>query len=296
MSLLRVEHLRKEYQGHGAAPLVAVDDVSLSVEAGDSLAIVGESGSGKTTCARIITGLETATSGSVEIDGASPGRKRGDRMARARRVQMVFQDPYSSLDPRQTVRSAIAEVLALHGARDGRARAARTDELLEKVGLDPRIGASLPRRLSGGQRQRVAIARALAAAPRLLILDEAVAALDVSVQAQVLNLLADLRAADGLTSVFISHDLGVVRQVSSHCVVMHRGVIVERGSTSQILDAPAHPYTRRLLAAVPRPGWKPRLRAAGQREAGQPEPEPEPAHENDHAAQNSPRTEPERTR
>ena len=287
MSLLRVEHLRKEYQGHDAAPLVAVDDVSLSVEAGDSLAIVGESGSGKTTCARIITGLETATSGSVEIDGASSMRKRGDRMARARRVQMVFQDPYSSLDPRQTVRSAIAEVLALHGARDGRARAARTDELLERVGLDPRIGASLPRHLSGGQRQRAAIARALAAGPRLLILDEAVAALDVSVQAQVLNLLADLRAVEGLTSVFISHDLGVVRQVSSHCVVMHRGVIVERGSTSQILDAPAHPYTRRLLAAVPRPGWKPRLRAAGQNE-----PEPDP----DHAAQNSPRTEPERTR
>jgi peptide/nickel transport system ATP-binding protein len=288
MSLLRVEHLRKEYQGHGAAPLVAVDDVSLSVEAGDSLAIVGESGSGKTTCARIITGLETATSGSVQVDGVASGSRRGDRMARARRVQMVFQDPYSSLDPRQTVRSAIAEVLALHGARDGRARAARTDELLERVGLDPlTTGASLPRRLSGGQRQRAAIARALAAAPRLLILDEAVAALDVSVQAQVLNLLADLRAADGLTSVFISHDLGVVRQVSSHCVVMHRGVIVERGSTSQILDTPAHSYTRRLLAAVPRPGWKPRLRAAGHSEPGL---EPDPAEQNSH------QTEPERTR
>jgi oligopeptide transport system ATP-binding protein len=266
MSLLRVAHLRKEYPGRGTAPLVAVNDVSFTVGAGDSLAIVGESGSGKTTCARIITGLETATSGSVEIDRGTadagrPGRRSG-RTARPGLVQMVFQDPYSSLDPRQTVRSAISEVLALHGLRDRRARAARTDELLDKVGLDARTGASLPRRLSGGQRQRAAIARALAAAPRLLILDEAVAALDVSVQAQVLNLLADLRGDQGVTSVFISHDLGVVRQVSSQCIVMHRGVIVERGSTEQILDSPDHPYTKRLLAAVPRPGWKPRVHSA----------------------------------
>jgi oligopeptide transport system ATP-binding protein len=264
MSLLTVEHLRKEYPG----PLVAVDDASFSVEPGESLAIVGESGSGKTTCARIIAGLETATSGSVRIAGETVfpdgGRRRGvmrraSRMARARLVQMVFQDPYTSLDPRQTVNAAVSEVLALHGYRDKRQRAGRTEELLDKVGLDARIGASLPRRLSGGQRQRAAIARALAASPRLLILDEAVSALDVSVQAQVLNLLAELRAADGLTSVFISHDLGVVRQVSSTCVVMHRGVIVERGTTDKILDAPSHPYTRRLLAAVPRPGWKPRV-------------------------------------
>ena len=259
MSLLTVEHLRKEYPG----PLVAVDDASFSVEPGGSLAIVGESGSGKTTCARIIAGLETATSGSVRIGGEGVSRgtvmRRAPRIARARLVQMVFQDPYTSLDPRQTVNSAIAEVLAVHGYRDRRKRAGRAEELLDKGGLDARIGASLPRRLSGGQRQRVAIARALAASPRLLILDEAVSALDVSVQAQVLNLLADLRAADGLTSVFISHDLGVVRQVSSTCLVMHRGVIVERGTTDKILDAPSHPYTRRLLAAVPRPGWKPKV-------------------------------------
>jgi oligopeptide transport system ATP-binding protein len=260
MSLLSVEHLRKEYPG----PLTAVDDVSFSVEPGGSLAIVGESGSGKTTCARIIAGLETATSGSVRIGGQDvrPGRvmRRAARMRRARLVQMVFQDPYTSLDPRQSVNSAIAEVLALHGYRDRRKRAGRTEELLDKVGLPARVGSSFPRTLSGGQRQRAAIARALAASPRLLILDEAVSALDVSVQAQVLNLLAELRDADGLTSVFISHDLGVVRQVSTTCVVMHRGVIVERGTTSTILDAPAHPYTRRLLAAVPRPGWKPRAR------------------------------------
>jgi oligopeptide transport system ATP-binding protein len=263
MSLLTVEHLRKEYPG----PLVAVDDASFSVEPGESLAIVGESGSGKTTCARIIAGLETATSGLVRIadETVFPGggrrgvMRRASRMARARLVQMVFQDPYTSLDPRQTVNAAVSEVLALHGYRDKRQRAGRTEELLDKVGLDARVGASLPRRLSGGQRQRVAIARALAASPRLLILDEAVSALDVSVQAQVLNLLAELRAADGLTSVFISHDLGVVRQVSSTCVVMYRGVIVERGTTDKILDAPSHPYTQRLLAAVPRPGWKPRV-------------------------------------
>jgi peptide/nickel transport system ATP-binding protein len=173
---------------------------------------------------------------------------------------MVFQDPYTSLDPRQTVRAAVAEILAVHGYRDHGKRAARTEELLDKVGLDARVGASLPRRLSGGQRQRAAIARALAAGPELLILDEAVAALDVSVQAQVLNVLAELRATEGLSSLFISHDLGVVRQVTSHCLVMHQGVIVERGPTDQVLDAPAHSYTRRLLAAIPRPGWTPRAR------------------------------------
>jgi peptide/nickel transport system ATP-binding protein len=278
MNLLNVDHLRKAYPARGGPPLVAVDDVSFTVEAGDSLAIVGESGSGKTTCARIITGLEAATSGTVLIDGEHSGRARGggrgDRMARAKLVQMVFQDPYASLDPRQTVRSAIDEVLALHGPRDRRSRAARTDELLDRVGLDSRTAASRPRQLSGGQRQRAAIARALAAAPRLLILDEAVAALDVSVQAQILNLLADLRADDGLTCVFISHDLGVVRQVSSHCVVMHRGVLVERGRTDQVLDAPAHPYTQRLLAAVPRPGWRPRLRSANRDEPVPGEPVP----------------------
>jgi oligopeptide transport system ATP-binding protein len=264
MSLLTVERLRKEYPVPGAtAPLIALDDVSFSIEPGDALAIVGESGSGKTTCARIIAGLEPATSGTARISGEALGRRRRGRAARmrkARLVQMVFQDPYTSLDPRQTVWAAVAEVLALHGYRDRGRRAARTEELLDKVGLDERTGRSLPRRLSGGQRQRAAIARSLAAGPQLLILDEAVAALDVSVQAQVLNVLAELRATEGLSSLFISHDLGVVRQVTSHCLVMHRGVIVERGTTDQILDAPAHPYTQRLLAAIPRPGWTPRAR------------------------------------
>jgi peptide/nickel transport system ATP-binding protein len=264
MSLLTVEHLRKEYPVPGAAgPLIAVDDVSFSIQPGEALAIVGESGSGKTTCARIIAGLETVTSGTVQISGESIGERRlgrATRLRKARLVQMVFQDPYTSLDPRQTVRAAVAEVLALHGYRDHAKRAARTEGLLDKVGLDARVGASLPRRLSGGQRQRAAIARALAAGPKLLILDEAIAALDVSVQAQVLNVLAELRATEGLSSLFISHDLGVVRQVTSHCLVMHQGVIVERGTTDQVLDAPTHSYTKRLLAAIPRPGWKPRSR------------------------------------
>ncbi|WP_327699185.1 ABC transporter ATP-binding protein [Streptomyces sp. NBC_00459] len=257
--LLTVTGLSKSFTVKGANGteelLTAVDDVSFAVSPGGSLAVVGQSGSGKTTCARIIAGLEQATDGTIEICGASrsTGRVgRAERLRRAREVQMVFQDPNSSLDPRQTASAAIAEVLGQHG--DG---ATKVGELLEQVGLDDRVGRSFPRALSGGQRQRVAIARALAARPRLLILDEAVAALDVSVQAQVLNLLGDLREATGVAYLFVSHDLGVVRQISDDCVVMHNGRIVESGPTAQVLDAPRHEYTRRLLSAVPRPGWIP---------------------------------------
>ncbi|MEV4282671.1 ABC transporter ATP-binding protein [Actinoplanes xinjiangensis] len=231
--MLDVRDLRKEYRGG-----IALDGVSFAVPAGGSLAVVGESGSGKTTCARIVTGLEKATSGTVTLHGS---------------VQMVFQDPYQSLDRRQTVRGCLAEVLAHHG-RDR----SRLGELLDLVGLDRRLGDALPRQLSGGQRQRVAIARALAAEPQLLVLDEAVAALDVSIQAQILNLLVDARAATRVAYLFITHDLSVVRHVCTDVVVMSRGRVVESGPVERVLHQPEHGYTRRLVASVPRPGWVPR--------------------------------------
>ncbi len=254
--VLEARGLRKEY-----GELVAVDDVDLEVREGGSLAIVGESGSGKTTIAKMIVGLTAPTAGSIVAcgrDRSAPSRSARERRRRGSEVQIVFQDPYSSLDPRQTAEQALDEVLRLHrGGRQG-GRAAR--ELLDLVGLDERQGRALPRALSGGQRQRIAIARALAAQPRVVILDESVAALDVSIQAQILNLLADIREETGVSYVLISHDLAVVRQITDEAIVMHRGRVVERGSTAQILDAPQDEYTQLLRASVPRPGWKPERR------------------------------------
>ena len=175
-------------------------------------------------------------------------------------MQIVFQDPYTSLDPRQTAEEAIDEVLRLHHGWPADRRRARVAELTGLVGLDERQARALPRALSGGQRQRVAIARALAAEPRILILDESVAALDVSIQAQVLNLLADIRDETGVSYILISHDLAVVRQLTEEVVVLHRGQVVERGPTPRVLDNPQEDYTKRLRASVPRPGWKPARR------------------------------------
>ncbi|HJQ07370.1 MAG TPA: ATP-binding cassette domain-containing protein [Nocardioides sp.] len=252
--VLEVAGLRKEFGG-----VVAVEDVSFAVRRGGSLGIVGESGSGKTTVAKMITGQERPTAGTITAcgrDRSAPARGGAERRRRGREVQIVLQDPYSSLDPRQPVDGAIGEVLHLHHPDwTAERRAARVAELVEVVGLDERQGSALPRALSGGQRQRVAIARALAADPDVLILDESVAALDVSIQAQVLNLLLDLRERLGITYVLISHDLAVVRQLTETVVVMSRGEVVERGGTASVLDDPQHPYTRRLRASVPRPGW-----------------------------------------
>ncbi|MER6135503.1 ATP-binding cassette domain-containing protein [Streptomyces sp. NPDC001815] len=251
---LVVERLRKEFpaRARGAEAVVAVDDVSFTLERGGSLAVVGESGSGKTTTARIVAGLEQATSGTVSVAGN--GKKA------ARPVQMVFQDPFASLDPRQRIGAGLTELLRAR-FRLGRAAAReRATELLAEVGLDEQHGARLPRDLSGGQRQRVAIARALALEPEVLILDEAVAALDVSVQAQVLNLLSDIRARSTVAFLFVSHDLAVVRQVTDRCLVMHHGRVVEQGPTADVLDHPRDPYTQELLDAVPKPGWQPRRR------------------------------------
>ncbi|GAA3794122.1 dipeptide ABC transporter ATP-binding protein [Sphaerisporangium flaviroseum] len=242
----------------------ALDDVSLSVADGSCLAVVGESGSGKTTLARVLVGLERADAGHVVLAGRPVAQRprRAERRARARDIQMVFQDPNGSLNRRRTAGSAIGEVLAAHHRLSGAEARRRVDDLLDQVGLSPAHARALPGELSGGQKQRIAIARALAAEPRVLVLDEAVAALDVSVQAQVLNLLAEIRQARRLTYLFITHDLSVVRQVSEEVVVMRQGRIVERGSTAQVLDDPGHPYTRLLRDSAPRPGWRPR-RATG---------------------------------
>ena len=243
----------------------AVRGASFDLERGASLGIVGESGSGKTTLARMLIGLEQPTEGRIVLDGRElSGRpSHRERKERARLIQMVFQDPYTSLDPRQSTASALDEVQREHFSRSAAERAARTAELLDAVGLGEREGRVLPRRLSGGQRQRAAIARALAGEPSLLILDEAVSALDVSIQAQILNLLGRLREEFGLTYVLISHDLAVVRQLSDHVVVMYQGRIVESGPVETILSEPRHPYTQRLLASVPRPGMGLERRTTG---------------------------------
>jgi ABC-type glutathione transport system ATPase component len=253
--VLSVRGLRKVY-----GTQVAVDDMNFDLMPGRSLAIVGESGSGKTTVARMITGLEKPTSGTITAcgrDRSKPARRGKERKARGREVQIVFQDPYSSLDPRQSGAELIDEVLRVHHDHDVQERKRIVAELADIVGLDQRQINAMPKALSGGQRQRVAIARALATDPRVLILDESVAALDVSIQAQVLNVLADIRDERGISYILISHDLAVVRQLTEEAVVMQRGIVVERGSTADILDNPQHAYTQLLRASVPGPGWKP---------------------------------------
>ncbi len=198
--------------------------------------------------------------GTVRLDGrdrSARPRNRAERLDRAREIQMVFQDPYLSLDPRVTVSGCLDEVLRLHTALDAAARRARVAELLDQVGLGTRESTVLPRRLSGGQRQRVAIARALAVQPRVLVLDEAVAALDVSIQAQILDLLATIRREAGIGYLFVTHDLAVVRHIADAVLVLKTGRVVETGPTAHVLDAPQHPYTRLLLASVPRRGWDP---------------------------------------
>ncbi|MEU8527815.1 ATP-binding cassette domain-containing protein [Streptomyces sp. NPDC048629] len=252
--------LRKEF---GEA--VAVDDVSFTLAPGESLAVVGESGSGKTTLARMLVGLETPTAGTLTVCGRPRTASRvssAERRRRAREIQIVFQDPYSSLDKLQRVGDVVETSLDLHFPLTPADRKRRALELLEAVGLSERHAGMLPRQLSGGQRQRVAIARAIAVEPRVLVLDEAVAALDVSIQAQILNLLADIRDRQEISYVFISHDLAVVHQISDTAVVMRGGRVVEQGPTRDLLATPREAYTRQLRAAVPRPGWKPQRRPA----------------------------------
>jgi peptide/nickel transport system ATP-binding protein len=251
-----VNSLTKVYKIRGAKKdardFKAVDDVSFTVERGTTMALVGESGSGKSTVAKLLLRLEDATSGQISIDGSDTAALRGrDLLALRRRMQPVFQDPYGSLDPLRNIGNTIAEPLQVHKVGDRASRRARVDELLDQVALPSALATRYPNELSGGQRQRVAIARALALKPEIVILDEAVSALDVLVQAQILRLLADLQAELGLTYLFITHDLAVVRVIADHVCVMQRGKIVESATVDEVFDNPRQEYTRELLNAIP---------------------------------------------
>ncbi|WP_349363785.1 MAG: oligopeptide/dipeptide ABC transporter ATP-binding protein [Roseitalea porphyridii] len=249
-ALLSVRDLVKHYPAGGGGKVLALDGISFDLDEGEILGIVGESGCGKSTLGRTIMRLDDPTSGQIVYGGrdiATIGRRE---LKQARRdIQMVFQDPFGSLNPRHTVGTIVGEPLVVHGIANRRARIA---ELLDLVGLPQSAADRLPHQFSGGQRQRIAIARALAINPRIIVADEAVSALDVSIQSQIINLLADLRRELGLSIIFISHDLSVVRHVSDRIGVMYFGRLVEYGPAQAIFDAPRHPYTRALLSAVPR--------------------------------------------
>lgn len=250
-NLSKVFELRRPRPGE-AGTITAVDDVSFSIPKGSTVSIVGESGSGKSTIANLILALEPITSGSILFDGVDLAGLRGrDLFALRRRVQPVFQNPYASLDPRYTVEQSIVEPLHVHRVGTTASRRQRVAELLDQVSMPASMSGRLPHELSGGQRQRVAIARALTLEPDLVVLDEAVSALDVLVQAQTLELLAELQQRLGLSYLFISHDLAVVRMISDHVCVMQRGRIVESGTPEQIFDAPRQEYTKELLDAIP---------------------------------------------
>jgi ABC-type oligopeptide transport system ATPase subunit len=259
MPLLEVKHLVKEFSRRRgifapASVVRAVDDVSFSIDEGETFGLVGESGSGKTTTGRCILRLIEPTSGEVRFRGEDVLGFSRARLRQARRdMQIVFQDPFSSLNPRMRVGSIVEEPLIIHRVGDRSQRKARVTELFELVGLDSSQLARYPHQFSGGQRQRIGLARALALNPSFIIADEPVSALDVSVQAQVINLLMDLQARLKLTYLFIAHDLRLVRHICSRVAVMYLGRIVEMGTTDAIFAAPAHPYTRALLSAIPVP-------------------------------------------
>ncbi|MGH7523651.1 MAG: ABC transporter ATP-binding protein [Gemmatimonadales bacterium] len=257
--LLEVTGLVKHYRAGGllggsGAPVKAVDGVSFTIAPGETLGLVGESGSGKTTVGRTVLRLELPTAGVVRFEGIdlatlSPAELRSAR----RRMQIVFQDPFASLNPRRTVGASVAEGLEIHRLATRRELPGRVAALLAEVGLDGSFAGKYPHEFSGGQRQRIGIARALAVEPHFIVCDEPVSALDVSVQAQVLNLLLDLRDQRGLAYLFIAHDLALVRQIAHRVAVMYLGTIVEIGSARTVIDAPRHPYTQALVSAVPKP-------------------------------------------
>jgi oligopeptide/dipeptide ABC transporter ATP-binding protein len=272
--LVRAENLSRSFRARhslfaGTAEIMAVREVDLAIGRGEAVGVVGESGCGKTTLGRMLLRLLNPTHGRVLFDGQDFNALGGAAVRRLRRrMQMVFQDPYASLDPRRPIGRQIADGLFIHRLADAKGARARVAELLALVGLDPAHAARLPHEFSGGQRQRIAIARALATRPDFVVADEPVSSLDVSVQAQVLNLLADLRAELGLALLFISHDLHIVRHICERVGVMYLGRIVEEGRTADVFRAPAHPYTRALIAATP--SLRPRLRRGKSMLAGEP--------------------------
>ncbi|MBC01635.1 MAG: peptide ABC transporter ATP-binding protein [Rhodobacteraceae bacterium] len=248
--LLSVVDLVKHYPAGAAGKVLALDGISFDLAEGEVLGVVGESGCGKSTLGRTIMRLARPTSGEIRFRGTDLAGLKGKALKAARaEIQMVFQDPFGSLNPRHSVATIVGEPLVVHGRPD---RAARVRELLDLVGLPQTAASRLPHEFSGGQRQRIAIARALALSPRILVADEAVSALDVSIQSQIINLFAELRRELGLSMIFISHDLSVVRHVSDRIAVMYFGKFVETAPAEDLFRAPMHPYTRALMSAIPK--------------------------------------------
>ena len=253
--LLEVSHLKKYFNASGGGVVKAVDDVSFTIYKGETLGMVGESGCGKTTCGRTAMGLYPKTDGQVLFDGIDVHRLRGaDKMRFARRAQIIFQDPYASLNPRMTVADIIAEGIDIHGlAKDRTERTERVYELLEMVGLNKEHANRFAHEFSGGQRQRIGIARAFAVRPEFIMCDEPISALDVSIQAQIVNLLVKLQREMGMTYLFIAHDLAMVKHISDRIAVMYLGTIVELTESARLYEKPLHPYTQALLSAIPIP-------------------------------------------
>ncbi len=258
--LLKVENLKKYFPimrgvvRRKVGDVKAVDGISFDLYRGETLGLVGESGCGKSTTGRVILQLYQATDGSVIFQGKDLAQLRGEALRRVRpKMQMIFQDPHASLNPRMTVGSIISEPLVEHGVSSRKERQKRVDELLDLVGLNPTHANRYPHEFSGGQRQRIGIARALALNPDFIVCDEPIAALDVSIQAQVVNLLEDLQAEFGLTYLFISHDLSMIRHISQRIAVMYLGRIMELAGHKNLYETPLHPYTKALLSAVPSP-------------------------------------------